>query len=86
MAIIPYPEDDLPDENDLCLVCLQGYTDHAVTDFEAFLHGTCIERFLGTAAGRAVLNKGEEVIRADPETGEWQTLYPETTKARLYRQ
>lgn len=82
-GIIPFPDHDSGDEDDLCLYCNQGYGDHAVLLYDSVIHRECIEPFLGTDAGRRILNRGYEVIRARPD-GEWETLYPQTDKARLY--
>lgn len=50
--------------------------DHFVLEWDAFIHGTCVEAFLTTQEGKIVLGHKHEVVVAGPD-GVERTLYEE---------
>ncbi len=55
-------------ENDRCWQCGKTGCDHFVEEWDAGIHGTCIEEFLKTPEGEIVLSHKHEVIRKTGDT------------------
>ena len=56
---------DTPDPIDKCWQCDRTGPDHFCLEFDCFLHGSCVEKFLQTQEGEIVLKHGHEVRVGD---------------------
>jgi len=63
-----YPDSTM--SKDRCWMCRQIGCDHFVMEWDAAIHGTCIEAFLETEEGKVVLDHKHIVIRKTGNTEE----------------
>ena len=59
-----YPIADADKMNLNCFHCRKIGADHELIEWDAFIHGKCIDAFLRTAEGQIVVKHGHAIVRA----------------------